>query len=198
MFSRFWHRLLRHTSAASPRRRARKGITGRQPIYWRPEVEPLEKRINLNTTLNLSSGGLQILIDGADIVNLGAMTGNLVVTDTTPGQVITDTTGKFIVTGSPGNQSAIENSSLASDFSAITITGTGGGQMVNFVGGSYITTNVNDGTISAVGFNGSPSFFGGSLSIQTVSSLLQNASITASGPISLGVSGSNASQGQRA
>src|SRR4051794_34442186 len=64
-----------------------------QPARLR--LESLEDRINPNATLNILSGGLQIVIAGPDTVNLSTVNGDLVVKDSTAGQTITDNTGKF-------------------------------------------------------------------------------------------------------
>ena len=166
------------------------GIRGRRRVLL--DLECLEDRLNPNATLNPLSGGLQIVIAGGDTVNLSTVNGNLVVNDATAGQTITDNTGKFTVAGAAGNQTATENAALATDFTALTITGTGGGQTVNFTGGSFIATNVNDGTISTVGFANAPSSFNGDLNILTSTSLTISAAISGTGAINIIVGSTNA------
>jgi YDG domain len=158
----------------------------------RPHLESLEERINPNATLNILSGGLQILIAGPDTVNLSTVNGNLVISDSSAGQTITDTTGKFAVAGAAGNQTATENASLVVDFTSLTITGTGGGQTVNFTGGSFVATNVNDGTIPTVGFANALSSFSGDLNIASSTSLTVSAAISGSDAINIVVGGTNA------
>ena len=168
------------------------GLASRRSPRRRLYLEPLEDRINPNATLNILGSGLQILIAGPDTVNLSTVNGALVVNDSTAGQTITDTTGKFTVAGAAGNQTATENASLVVDFTSLTITGTGGGQTVNFTGGSFVATNVNDGTIPTVGFANALSSFSGDLNIVTSASLTVSAPISGMNAVLITVGGTNA------
>ena len=165
-------------------------VRGRRPS--RLHLESLEDRINPNASLNILGGGLQIVIAGPDTVNLSTVNGDLVVNDSTAGQTITDTTGKFTVAGAAGNQTATENASLIVDFTSLTITGNGGGQAVNFTGGSFVATNVNDGTIPTVGFANALSSFSGDLKIVTSTSLTVSGAISGTDAINMIVGGTNA------
>ena len=150
MFELF--RLVRTTFNSWFTRRKQETIR-RRPERTRLALESLEERINPNTTLNPLGSGLQILIADGDTVNLSTTSGCLVINDATPGQTIADNTAKFTLTGAAGNQTATENAGLASDFASITVSGTGGAQTVNFIGGTFIATNINDGTIATVGLS---------------------------------------------
>ncbi len=155
-------------------------------------AERLEDRITPSTTLNSLNGGLQIVIAGSDTVNLSTTGGKLVVNDITAGQSVIDTTGKFGVAGGTGNQTFFETANLATDFTSLTITGTGGGQTVNFIGGTFVATNVNDGTISTVTFSGSPSSFSGDLNVLSKTSLTIGAAVAGSEALNIIVGGTNA------
>ncbi len=168
------------------------GLSPRRSPRRRLNLEPLEDRINPNATLNILGGGIQIVIAGQDTVNLSTVNGDLVVNDSTAGQTITDNTGKFTVAGAAGNQTATENASLVVDFASLTITGTGGGQTVNFTGGSFVATNVNDSTIATVGFVNAASTFSGPLNILSSTSLTVNAAVSGTDTINIIVGGTNA------
>jgi len=182
MFRSIWRRFL---FAKKKQPRLKPGLRVR-PIF-----ERLEDRFNPSTTLNPLNGGLQIVIAGADTVTLSTANGALVVSDATSGQTITDNTAKFTLNGTSGRQQATENAALITDFSAITITGTGSGQSVLFNGGFFVATNVNDGTISSVAFNAAPSYFSGDVNMLTATSLTLNASISGTGAINITVAGVN-------
>jgi uncharacterized repeat protein (TIGR03803 family) len=143
------------------------------------------------TRLNLLSGALQILIPAADTVNLTTTNGRLVVNDNTPGQTIVDNTGKFTISGAVGNETATENANLAGDFSSITITGAGRGQTVNFNGGSFLATSVNDGTIPTVHFGTALSTFSGNLAVQSSTALTVSAPVVGFGTIVFAAAGTN-------
>ncbi len=155
-------------------------------------LELLEDRINPAVSLNNLGSGLQILIAGNDTVNLSTVNGNLVIAEVSAGQTITDNTAKFAIMGSAGSQTATENAPLVADFAAITISGTGGGQNVNFYGGTFVATNVNDGTIAAVAFANAQSTFLGNLNIVTATSFAADASIAGTGVVNIIVGGTNA------
>ncbi len=169
-----------------------KPIRRKQASRVRLLVERLEDRITPTTTLNPLAGGLQIVITGGDTVNLSTTGGNLVVSDTTAGRTIIDATGKFAVSGVAGNQSATEIANLANDFTSITITGTSGGQTVNFIGGSFVATNINDGTIPTVAFSGSPSSFSGDLNVLSARPLTIGVAVSGSDALNFIVGGTNA------
>ena len=167
-------------------------IRRNQPPRVRLSADRLEDRINPSTTLNPLNGGLQIVIAGSDTVNLSTTGGKLVVNDITAGQSVIDTTGKFGVAGGTGNQTFFETANLATDFTSLTITGTGGGQTVNFIGGTFVATNVNDGTISTVAFSSSASSFSGDLNVLSKTSLTIGAAISGSDALNIIVGGTNA------
>ncbi len=155
-------------------------------------LESLEDRINPSASLNILGSGLQILVAGNDTVNLSTVNGSLVIAEVSAGQTITDNTAKFAVTGGAGSQTAVESAPLFGDFAAITISGTGAGQSVNFLGGTFVTTTVNDGTIATVSFAQAASAFIGDLNLVTSTSLTQSAPISGTGKINVIVGGSNA------
>ena len=146
-----------------------------------------------STTLNFLGSGLEILIVPGYSINLST-TGGAQATDTTPGQSISDATGKFTISGPPANQTPTEKSGLSSDFSTLTTTGTGTGrgQTVNFLGGSFIPTNVSDGTIPIVNFTTVISTFTGDVNVVAATNCSVNAPISGSGSINIAIGGTNA------